>query len=114
MAGVEMQEQLVLRGRSITPVLKGEATEWDNDFYAEYSTKHQSHTHMRMYRTPQWKLIRDFMNPDRDELYSLTEDPAETNNLIDSEEAEVKKVLEGLDARIRQRMQIIGDGVLQN
>ncbi len=35
-----------------------------------------------MYRTPEWKLVVDSINTGKDELYHLSEDPAETRNLI--------------------------------
>ncbi len=63
LAGASPPPRETIRGRSIVPLLRGADTPWDNDFYAEYSTHHQSKTHMRMYRTPEWKLIRDFLNP---------------------------------------------------
>jgi uncharacterized sulfatase len=62
---------------------------------------------MRMWRTPQWKLIRDFLNPERDELYNLRHDPGETTNLIaDAAHAEIVK---DLHAKIIARMREVGD-----
>ncbi|MHC2069892.1 sulfatase family protein [Bremerella sp. T1] len=113
MANVSIPENVKLYGESFTPLLKGEEVEWDNDFYAEYSTKHQSRTHMRMYRTPEWKLIRDYLNEGRDELYHLTEDPAESQNLIDSDSAEVQAIVKELDAKILANMKAINDPVLK-
>jgi len=113
MAGAKLPEGETIRGRDITPLLRGANVDWNNDFYAEYSTHHQSQTHMRMYRTPQWKLIRDFKNPNRDELYDLVDDPAEQQNLIRSDRADVKKVIAELDGKIRQQMKAINDPVLK-
>ena len=67
---------------------------------------------MRMYRTPQWKLIRDFLNPERDEFYNLETDPAETTNLIHEDSPEIKAQIEKLHAKIIQHMQEINDPVL--
>ncbi len=113
MADVNLDDSVTIRGTDITPVLKGKAKTWNDDFYAEYSTKHQSHTDMRMYRTNAWKLIRDFRNPERDELYSLTDDPEETNNLINSDGDQVKKIIVDLDKKLRSKMQALNDPVLQ-
>jgi uncharacterized sulfatase len=113
MAGVTKPADVQVRGRSIVPVLKGEGSGWDNDFYAQYSTHHQSKTHMRTYRTPEWKLIRDFLNPGRDELYDLQKDPAETTNLIASEDPAVNEVITMLHARILSRMEATQDPVLE-
>ena len=100
-----------LRGRSIIRLLQGEKVKWDNDLYCEYSTHHQSKTHMRMYRTPRWKLVRDFLNPSRDEFYDLKNDPNESKNLIASENAEVQSVIKDLHAKILARMKANGDKV---
>ena len=112
MAGAKLPSGIRIRGRDITPLLMGESIEWDNDFYAEYSTHQQSRTHMRMYRTPEWKLVRDFLNPDRDELYYLTEDPAEATNLVRSNSSRIRGVIDDLHAKIVDRMQQNGDKVL--
>ncbi|QDU95317.1 sulfatase-like hydrolase/transferase [Lignipirellula cremea] len=109
-AGAQLPPGEKIRGRDIGSVLRGSPpADWENDSYAEYSTHHQSHTHMRMYRTAQWKLIRDFLNPDRDELYDLVDDPAEQKNLIHSDLPEVTQAISELDAKIRQKMDQIGD-----
>lgn len=111
LAGAETPQDVPLRGQSIVRLLKGDASDWDDDFFAQYSTKHQSRTHMRMYRTPQWKLVRDYLNPDRDELYDLANDPEETTNLIESDAETVKAVISQLDAKLQAEMKAIGDSV---
>ena len=114
MAEVNLPADVQLRGRSIVPVLKGETPEkWNNDLYAEYSTHHQSQTHMRMYRTPQWKLIRDFHNPGRDELYNLQKDPEERTNLINDQSEEVQAKINELNAALLKQMQSTDDFVLK-
>lgn len=114
MAGVDVPESQTLRGRNFLPLLKGDDVEWNDDLYAEYSTHHQSHTHMRMYRTPEWKLVKDFLNPGRDELYNLTDDPAESNNLIDSDNAAVQELRAALEERILEQMRELNDPVLES
>ncbi len=112
-AGVTLPKDVTIRGRNFLPLLLGEQIPWDNDVYAEYSTRHQSRTHMRCYRTPQWKLVRDFLNPDRDELYDLVRDPEEKVNLIRSTDPAVRDVIRRLHEKIIERMRAIGDPVLQ-
>jgi uncharacterized sulfatase len=108
-ADVKLPEDVTVHGRSILPLLKGEKIDWDNDFYAEYSMQHGAKTHMRMWRTPQWKLMIDFKNPGRKELYHLAKDPGETTNLIDSDAPEAQHMKKLLTMKIAQRMQDIGD-----
>jgi choline-sulfatase len=113
-AGIAQPKNTVIRGRSFLPLLLGDSVpNWDNDLYAEYSTKHQSHTHMRMYRTPEWKLVRDFMNPDRDELFDLVNDPMETTNLLSgSKGIATESIFQDFSRRIYQQMETIGDIVV--
>ncbi len=109
-AGVDLPDGTKVRGRDFSPLLKGgTAPAWDDDVYAEYSTKHQSRTHMRGYRTGRWKLIRDFLNEGRDEFYDLENDPAEATNLIASEKPEHRAAIAELDTKIRAMLAELGD-----
>lgn len=113
-AGVRIPAGTKIRGRSILPLLKGRRPgKWSNDFYAEYSTHHQTRTHMRMYRTERWKLVRDFLNEGRDELYDLKQDPEERTNRIADPRPEVRRAISDLHARILARMREVGDPVLK-
>lgn len=114
-ADVEPPQELTLRGRDFLPLLKGQAIEdWNNDAYGEYSTHHQSTTHMRMWRTDRWKLVRDFLNPERDKLYDLERDPGEANNLIGSDGADIQQVVNRLHQKIVERMKAVDDPVLSS
>jgi uncharacterized sulfatase len=114
MVGVELPQGVVIRGHSFLPLLEGKKIpEWDNDIYAEYSMHHGAKTHMRMYRTPQWKLIRDFLNPQRDELYNLNSDPAETTNLIRDPSPQVQQVIAELHEKILAKMRQLKDPAIE-
>ncbi len=113
-AGVELPAGLLIRGHSFLPLLRGEKVDWNNDLYAEYSMKHGAQTHMRAYRTTKWKLMQDFNNEGRAELYNLENDPAETTNLIDSEDPEAQRVKQLLSAKILEKMREINDPVLKD
>jgi uncharacterized sulfatase len=113
LAGGKLPQGETIRGRSIVPLLKGEAKNWDNDLYAEYSTHHQSRTDMRVYRTPEWKLIRDFLDRGRDELYDLRNDPEERKNLIASKDPKVQAVVRELHAKLLAKMRESHDPVLR-
>lgn len=111
-AGVELPPGQLVRGRNFFPLLKGEKlADWDNNLYGEFSVHHNAKTHMRMYRTSEWKLKRDFLNPDRDEMYDLKNDPGETMNLIDSSNPEIRRVRDELHQKILAKMREINDPV---
>ncbi len=112
MAGIALPEDTTLRGRDLTPLLRSEAVEkWDNAYYGEYSTLHQSQTHMRCWRTNDYKLVRDFLNPERDEFYDLADDPGETTNLIGTTDQNLRTVIDEFDSLIRAKMLEVGDQV---
>lgn len=113
LAGASKPSGETIRGRSLTPLLRGDDVDWDDDFYAEYSTRHQSRTEMRMWRTSKWKLVRDFLDPSRDELYDLEHDPEERINRIDSPAQEVRLAIEELHGKIIDQMRRTGDPLLQ-
>jgi choline-sulfatase len=109
MAGLTKPASAVLRGRDFTPLLRGESRSWNNDLYAEYSTRRYGKADLRMYRTPEWKLIRDFFNPGSDELYHLATDPAEAANLIGSSDEQIRRIRDELDTKLLKKMREVGD-----
>lgn len=109
-AGADLPGDAPVRGRNALPVLTGEAGAWDDEVFLQYSTKHQSTTHMRGWRSPGYKLVRDFLDPGRDEFYDLRSDPGETTNLIGKLDQAQQEVVVDFDAKIRRRMAEIGDG----
>ncbi len=111
MAGVELPEGATLHGHNFLPLLRGKRIAWDDDLYGEFSQHHYTEADLRMYRTTEWKLVRDFRNLGRDELYHLTSDPLEQTNRIDDEAA--RDVREYLDRRLREKMAALNDPVLE-
>ncbi len=111
LTGVPLPKGETIRGRDITPALMGKDIEWPDVCYGEYSTHHQSKTHMRMIRTSNWKLVRDFLNPERDELFDLKNDPAESRNVIGHKKNAV--VVRELHTQILTRMKAVKDPVLK-
>jgi len=112
MAGVDLPKEVTIRGRDIMPLLRGESVDWDDDLYVEYSMHHGATTHMRGYRTPQWKLMRDFASPGRAELYDLQNDPDERTNLIESDAPVHVRIREELDGKILKQMKALNDPAL--
>jgi uncharacterized sulfatase len=64
-----------------------------------------------MYRTPEWKLVRDFLNSGKDELYHLKVDPGENRNLINDPSARMIK--QNLEAKMIERMRANNDPALK-
>jgi choline-sulfatase len=95
-----------IRGRNFLPLLRGESLRWDNGIYAEYKTSGRfgEVADLRAWRTPEWKLVRDFRNAGRDELYHLAVDPGEHHNLINSRNAGVQQIRRSLDAKLAGRI----------
>lgn len=111
LAGVPPPRDSKVRGRTLVPLFKADVPGWDDSLYAEYSMKHGATAHLRMWRTPEWKLIRDFANSERDELYRLADDPEEKRNLIHESHPEVRRERDLLDDRIRLRMATLRDPI---
>ena len=115
MAGADLPKNHQIYGRNLCPLLKGQEVEgWNNDFYSEYSMINYCRAYMRCYRTPQWKLVRDFLNPERHELYDLVNDPAETTNRIGDSSPETLRVVDSLHQKILDQMEGIGDPLLKD
>ena len=111
-AGLEVPAGATVRGRDLAPILAGREVAWDDDMFGQYSRHHDTTADLRMYRTRPWKLIRDFRNAGRDELYDLEHDPGEARNLIDSPDPAHRAVVEHLHARLLTCMREIDDPVL--
>lgn len=113
-ADISPPQDTLLRGQSILPLLTGAGDlDRSDDLYLEYSVHHTMRADMRGYRTPEWKLKRDFLNPGRDELYHLKTDPHETNNLATSDSPESKAAFNTLSQSIRKNMQTLNDPLLK-
>jgi arylsulfatase A-like enzyme len=67
---------------------------------------------MRAWRTAEWKLVLDFANPGREELYDLAHDPGETTNLFESTDPAAQQARRALAAKIRARMKQLNDPAL--
>lgn len=81
MAEVAIPDGTLIHGRNALPILRGETIPWDDSHYAEYDMRVGARVQMRAIRTPKWKLMVDFLNPERVELYDLQNDPDERQNL---------------------------------
>ncbi len=114
LAKTELPGDEIVRGRSLEPLLMGESVvNWNEDVYSEYSMINYAKAYLRSYRTPQWKLVIDFNDRGRDELYNIGKDPEENINLIRHPGAEVRQNIALLEGKILARMISIGDPLLE-
>ena len=112
-AGAEVNGNNNTRGNSYVEAFKSPSTIISSDYFAAYSTEHQSLTQMRMYSDGQFKLVLDFLNRDRGELYDLTADPAEKNNLYQMEDKRLQDIKARLKKSMLEKMQETNDPVLR-
>ena len=103
MAGAALPEEITIRGKSFLPLLERKDVRLRTAFYAEYKQKHAEQADQRMWRTLNWKLVRD-SREGMDELYDLRSDPQERRNLIDDVRPRVRKAAARLDRALRRRM----------
>lgn len=103
MAGAALPEGIVIRGKSFLPLLERQDVRLRTAFYAEYKQKHAEQADQRMWRTRNWKLVRD-SREGMDELYDLRSDPQERRNLIDDVRPRARKAAARLDRALRRRM----------
>ena len=103
MAGAALPEGIAIRGKSFLPLLERQDVRLRTAFYAEYKQKHAEQADQRMWRTRNWKLVRD-SREGMDELYDLRSDPQERRNLIDDVRPRVRKAAARLDRALRRRM----------
>ena len=109
MTGLGVPDNLVVRGRSLVPLLRGQATSWDDTLFGQYDMHHYQVARMRMIRTPEWKLVRHFEPGGADELYHLSEDPGETQNLADVSAPATRAARDGLAQRLEGWLAHVGD-----
>lgn len=114
LTGVPQPEGVLLRGHDFTPLLRGESPVWNDDFFIQYDQRLSldGSANMRGYRTTSWKLIRDYRNTGKDELYHLETDPGELENLIGSQDSEVQIVIGAMEQKLRAAMAQVNDPAL--
>ena len=103
-----------IHGQTILPLISGSGPlDRSDDLYTEYSVQHTMRADMRSYRTSEWKLKQDFLNPGRDELYHLKTDPGETINFADSDNPDAKAAYQSLAEKIHSKMVELHDPFLK-
>ena len=91
-------------GRSLLPLLRGEAAGWRQEAFAECHGQRFNYTQRILWRGSNKYVFNGF---DEDELYDLAADPHELNNLAGEPERE--GLLESMAARMWEIMRQTGD-----
>ncbi|GEA12922.1 sulfatase-like hydrolase/transferase [Alteromonas sp. KUL49] len=112
-AGGNPSKDNTIRGQSYLPVFRDPSQVISTDYYAAYTTLHQSRTQMRMYSDGKYKLVKDFLNPERDEMYDLATDPDEQFNIINTTDDHLKGVKASLLEQLLSKMGGSDDPILQ-
>lgn len=80
LAGIEAPQ--AMRGRSLVPLLEGDAVEWRKDFFYEHLYERETIPKSEGVRTERFKYVRYFeRNPVYEQLFDLATDPNEVKNL---------------------------------
>ena len=104
----EVPQREGMAGRSLLPLLRGEAgATWEGIYCTECTWMRK-----RAWRTPQWKLIRaleeDLYGNPEIELYDLSADPGEKQNIAESRPEIVQQLSAEMDHWVRQRLAATG------
>jgi arylsulfatase A-like enzyme len=75
-----------MQGRSLLPLLRGEAPAWREELFTEHLWDHPRLPRTEGLRTERWKYIRYLEHPEYEELYDLEADPHEARNLAGAPE----------------------------
>ena len=100
---IDYPSDLRFDGQSLLPMVTGEVSSFDSEFYISECTWMRKHG----WRTPGWKLMialePDFHFKPEIELYNLVEDPEENNNLADERPDVVESLRGRMEAWIAKR-----------
>jgi arylsulfatase A-like enzyme len=70
-----------MQGRSLRPLVDGESVPWREEVFTEHLWNFDRIPRTEALRTRGWKYIRYLNHPEFEELYDLSKDPLEENNL---------------------------------
>ena len=92
-------EHLRLDGDSLLPLMRGDTSEWKDEAFTEHLA-HGTDRARAMVRQGNWKFCYSHGNPPDVELYDLSNDPGEFNNLANIPEH--REIQERLLARVME------------
>jgi len=98
-------------GIDFSPLLRGQTTRTHEVIFGQYDLHNGAKAHLRMIRTADWKLIRNWLTNGLDELYDLKNDPGETKNRYD--DPKVASIQADLQKQLLAWMRRIDDPLLK-
>ena len=105
LAGIEAPQ--AMRGRSLLPLVNGDAVEWRKDFFYEHLYERETIPKSEGVRTERFKYVRYFeRNPVYEQLFDLANDPNEVKNL--ASDLEHERTLATLRARCDELRDSVG------
>ncbi len=111
-AGVPQDQRPTTESASFLPLLQGRKVPWRDTFFGSFDQHHyEPPANLRMIRTSDWKLVRNFRPGGHDELYHLAKDPDELVNLID--DADAKTTRDELARRLEAWQKRLDDPILK-
>jgi uncharacterized sulfatase len=111
-AGVPQEGRPATESKSFLPLLEGRGVPWRDAFLGSYDQhQYKPKANLRMIRTDDWKLVRNFAPGGKDELYHLAEDPDELVDL--AEDPKHKVTLDKLATRLVAWQTHLNDPILQ-
>jgi N-acetylglucosamine-6-sulfatase len=100
-----------IQGKSFLPLLKNEKQLWRDSFLYEYYVDDKfpkAGPDLIAFRTEKYKLVKNFLKNDIDELYNLENDPGEMNNLIKNAD------YENIKEQLREKAGALMEGLKYN
>ena len=82
LAGIKAPK--IMQGQSVTDLMKNKNTKWRDMFFCEHLFDRSDIPQSEGIRTTDWKYFRYRNYPDYEELYYISDDPMEKNNLVKS------------------------------
>ena len=112
-ANIKAMPNWNLRGKSLTQILAGNKETEDRPIFGQYRMWdwNQTGADMRSWRTSKWKLMIDLKDTIPNELYDLTNDPDEKENLYYCDSARVCKARKTLTDKLRKHIKTVEAGI---
>jgi len=104
LAGAKIPSGHKVDGRNLKPLLTGErSADWEEQFLMHFPHQHRS-SYFTSYRDADWKVVYHYPCSKKHgyELFHLKKDPYEQKNLADTNNADLKRMMEKMIAQLEK------------